>query len=82
MQLISIDLSGFKSFPKGTKLTFGEGVTAVVGPNGCGKTNIVDAVRWALGEQKTSVLRSDRMDNVIFNGTAVSVDLFTTACGS
>ncbi len=70
MQLVSISLSGFKSFPKGTKLTFSEGVTAVVGPNGCGKTNIVDAVRWALGEQKTSVLRSDRMDNVIFNGTA------------
>ncbi|MBU1936376.1 AAA family ATPase, partial [bacterium] len=70
MQLVSLDLSGFKSFPKGTKLTFSEGVTAVVGPNGCGKTNIVDAVRWALGEQKTSVLRSDRMDNVIFNGTA------------
>jgi chromosome segregation protein len=70
MQLVSVEVSGFKSFPKLTKLTFSQGVTAVVGPNGCGKTNIVDAIRWALGEQKTSVLRSERMDNVIFNGTA------------
>ncbi|MFH1010137.1 MAG: chromosome segregation protein SMC [bacterium] len=70
MQLVSVEVSGFKSFPKATKLTFSGGVTAIVGPNGCGKTNIVDAIRWALGEQKTSVLRSDRMDNVIFNGTA------------
>ncbi len=70
MQLVSVEVSGFKSFPKATKLTFSRGVTAVVGPNGCGKTNIVDAIRWALGEQKTSILRSERMDNVIFNGTA------------
>jgi len=70
MQLVSIELSGFKSFPKPTKIAFAPGVTSIVGPNGCGKTNIVDAVRWALGEQKTSVLRSERMDNVVFNGTA------------
>ncbi len=50
-------------------IDFSEGVTSIVGPNGCGKTNIVDAIRWCLGEQKSSALRSDKMENVIFNGT-------------
>lgn len=59
---------GLQSFALKTSLNLTEGLIAVVGPNGCGKTNIVDAVRWALGEQKTSVLRSDSMENVIFNG--------------
>tara|TARA_Y100000590_G_scaffold273203_1_gene306720 strand:+ start:6548 stop:10063 length:3516 start_codon:yes stop_codon:yes gene_type:complete len=62
-------LHGFKSFANKERLAFGEGVTAVVGPNGCGKTNIVDAVRWVLGEQKTRMLRSTRLDDIIFNGS-------------
>ena len=69
MQLLSLSINGFKSFAKSTELTFAPGVTAVVGPNGCGKSNIVDALRWVLGEQRSSVLRGERMENVIFNGT-------------
>lgn len=69
MYLSKIEIAGFKSFALKTTLNLTEGLIAVVGPNGCGKTNIVDAVRWALGEQKTSVLRSDSMENVIFNGS-------------
>lgn len=69
MYLSKIEIAGFKSFALKTSLNLTEGLIAVVGPNGCGKTNIVDAVRWALGEQKTSVLRSDSMENVIFNGS-------------
>ena len=69
MYLSSVDIIGFKSFAQKTSLSFEGGLSAIVGPNGCGKTNIVDAIRWALGEQKTSVLRSDAMENVIFNGT-------------
>jgi len=69
MVLSEIEIAGFKSFARKTKIPFRPGVTAVVGPNGCGKTNVVDAIRWVLGEQKTGVLRSDRMENVIFNGS-------------
>lgn len=69
MYLSKVEIVGFKSFSQKTLLNFTEGLTAIVGPNGCGKTNIVDAIRWALGEQKTAVLRSDSMENVIFNGT-------------
>ncbi len=69
MYLSKVDLVGFKSFAHKTEIKFAPGVSALVGPNGCGKSNIVDAVRWVLGEQKTSVLRSDVMENVIFNGT-------------
>jgi chromosome segregation protein len=69
MYLSSIDLFGFKSFAKRTRIDIAPGVTAIVGPNGCGKTNIVDAVRWVLGEQRESALRSERMDNVIFGGS-------------
>jgi chromosome segregation protein len=69
MYLSKLEIFGFKSFAQKTFIRFNEGVTSVVGPNGCGKTNIVDAIRWCLGEQRTSALRSDKMENVIFNGT-------------
>lgn len=69
MYLSDIEIVGFKSFAQKTKLKFTSGLSAVVGPNGCGKTNVVDAIRWVLGEKKASTLRSDVMENVIFNGT-------------
>jgi chromosome segregation protein len=69
MYLSKIEVIGFKSFAQRINVNFDAGVTAIVGPNGCGKTNIVDAIRWALGEQKYSTLRSDKMEDVIFNGT-------------
>ncbi len=68
MYISEIKIHGFKSFAKKEVIKLGPGITAVVGPNGCGKTNIVDAVRWVLGEQKYSILRSDKMEDVIFNG--------------
>lgn len=69
MYLSELEIIGFKSFANKTGFRFSEGMTGFVGPNGCGKTNILDAIRWVLGEQKTSVLRSDVMENVIFNGS-------------
>ena len=69
MYLSKLEIFGFKSFADKITVDFDAGMTAIVGPNGCGKTNIVDAVRWAIGEQKASVLRSSTMENVIFNGT-------------
>lgn len=69
MYLSKLEIHGFKSFAQKISLRFSDGVTAIVGPNGSGKTNIVDALRWVLGEQKSSVLRSDGMEQVIFNGT-------------
>jgi chromosome segregation protein len=69
LYLSKIEVIGFKSFAQRINVNFDAGVTAIVGPNGCGKTNIVDAIRWALGEQRYSTLRSDKMEDVIFNGT-------------
>ncbi|HET7322024.1 MAG TPA: AAA family ATPase, partial [Longimicrobiaceae bacterium] len=70
MKLKSLALHGFKSFADRTTLEFRDGVTAIIGSNGCGKSNIADAIRWVLGEQRASAIRGAKMEEVIFQGTA------------
>ncbi len=69
MRLKSLEIKGFKSFADKTILNFDEGVTGVIGPNGCGKSNIVDSIRWVIGEQKISHLRSENLESLVFNGS-------------
>ena len=69
MRLKSLEIKGFKSFADKTVLNFDEGITGVIGPNGCGKSNIVDSIRWVIGEHKISNLRSENLESLVFNGS-------------
>src|SRR4051812_7310675 len=69
VRLKSLEIKGFKSFADKTMVNFDEGVTGIIGPNGCGKSNIVDSIRWVIGEQKISHLRSENLESLVFNGS-------------
>src|SRR6476619_7036340 len=69
MRLQRLEISGFKSFAERSELAFDTGVTAIVGPNGCGKSNVVDAITWVLGEQSAKSLRGEHMQDIIFQGS-------------
>ena len=69
MRLSRLHINGFKSFADRAELSFDDGVTAIVGPNGCGKSNVVDAITWVLGEQSAKSLRGERMEDIMFNGS-------------
>ena len=69
MRLERIEINGFKSFSDRSELAFDKGVTAIVGPNGCGKSNVADAITWVMGEQSAKSLRGERMEDVICNGS-------------
>ena len=77
MRLKRLRISGFKSFGDSVDIAFkNQGISAVVGPNGCGKSNVVDAMRWVLGEQSARLLRGGKMSDIIFSGTSAP-----PACG-
>src|SRR5262245_66122657 len=78
--LKALELVGFKSFADKTRLEFPPGITVVVGPNGSGKSNIVDAIKWVLGEQSVKSLRGKEMADVIFNGSASRKPVNTAEC--
>src|SRR5919205_3792284 len=69
MRLQRLEINGFKSFSDRSELAFDHGVTAIVGPNGCGKSNVADAITWVMGEQSAKSLRGERMEDVLFNGS-------------